>query len=68
VISSLDGSLEMYFFIIEPEGYLIFMPENMQFSYRTAIEKFRKEDPKMSGGTVYLNKSDMRAHTVFFDE
>lgn len=68
VISSLDGSLVIYYIIIEPNGYQIFVPENMDFPYRTVIEKFRKEDPKMSGGTVYLNTSDTRAYTVFFDK
>ena len=58
----------LYYSILEPLGYHIFMPDKMYFPYRNAIEKFRKEDPEMSGGTVYLNAFDMKASTVFFDE
>ena len=63
-----DCNQTMYYSILEPLGYHIFMPDKMYFPYRNAIEKFRKEDPEMSGGTVYLNASDMKAFTVFFDE
>ena len=63
-----DCNQTLYFSILEPLNIQVFIPEDMNFSYRNAIEKFRKEDPEMSGGTVYLNASDMKAFTVFFDE
>ena len=63
-----DCNQTLYYSIIEPTGFHVFMPDEMRFPYRNAIEKFRKEDPEMSGGTVYLNASDMKAYTVFFDE
>lgn len=63
-----DCNLTLYFSILEPLNIQISIPEDMNFPYRNAIEKFRKEDPEMSGGTVYLNTSDMKAFTVFFDE
>ena len=63
-----DRNQTLYYSILEPLGYHIFMPDKMYFPYRNAIEKFRKEDPEMSGGTVYLNAFDMKASTVFFDE
>ena len=63
-----DCSQTLYYSILEPSGCHVFMPDEMHFPYRNAIEKFRKEDPEMSGGTVYLNASDMKASTVFFDE
>lgn len=63
-----DCNQTLYFSILEPLNIQISIPEDMNFPYRTAIEKFRKEDPEMSGGTVYLNASDTRAYTVFFDE
>ena len=63
-----DCNQTLYYSIIEPTGFHVFMPDEMRFPYRNAIEKFRKEDPEMSGGTVYLNAFDMKASTVFFDE
>ena len=63
-----DCNQTLYYSIIEPTGFHVFMPDEMRFPYRNAIEKFRKEDPEMSGGTVYLNAFDMKAYTVFFDE
>ena len=63
-----DCNQTLYFSILEPLNIQVFIPEDMNFPYRNAIEKFRKEDPEMSGGTVYLNASDTRAFTVFFDE
>ena len=63
-----DCNQTLYFSILEPLNIQVFIPEDMNFPYRNAIEKFRKEDPEMSGGTVYLNASDMKAYTVFFDE
>ena len=63
-----DYNQILYYSILEPTGSHVFMPDEMHFPYRNAIEKFRKEDPEMSGGTVYLNASDMKASTVFFDE
>ena len=63
-----DYDHTLYFSILEPSNIHVFMPEDMYFPYRIAIEKFRKEDPEMSGGTVYLNTSDPRAYAVFFDK
>lgn len=63
-----DCNQTLYYSILEPSGFHVFMPDKMYFPYRNAIEKFRKEDPEMSGGTVYLNAFDMKASTVFFDE
>ena len=63
-----DCNQTLYYSIIEPTGFHVFMPDEMRFPYRNAIEKFRKEDPEMSGGIVYLNAFDMKASTVFFDE
>lgn len=63
-----DCNQTLYYSILEPSGFHVFMPDEMHFPYRNAIEKFRKEDPEMSGGTVYLNAFDMKASTVFFDE
>ena len=63
-----DCNQTLYFSILEPLNIQVFIPEDMNFPYRNAIEKFRKEDPEMSGGTVYLNAFDMKAYAVFFDE
>lgn len=63
-----DCNQALYFAILEPLNIQVSIPEDMNFPYRNAIEKFRKEDPEMSGGTVYLNASDTRAFAVFFDE
>lgn len=63
-----DYDHTLYFSILEPSNIHVFMPEDMYFPYRMAIEKFRKEDPEMAGGTVYLNASDPRAYAVFFDK
>lgn len=63
-----DCNQTLYYSILEPTGFHVFMPDEMHFPYRNAIEKFRKEDPEMPGGTVYLNAFDMKASTVFFDE
>lgn len=63
-----DCNQTLYYSILEPTGFHVFMPDEMHFPYRNAIEKFRKEDPEMSGGTVYLNAFDMKTYTVFFDE
>ena len=63
-----DCNQTLYYSILEPSGCHVFMPDEMHFPYRNAIEKFRKEDPEMSGGTVYLNAFDMKAYAVFFDE
>lgn len=63
-----DCNQTLYYSILEPAGFHVFMPDEMYFPYRNAIEKFRKEDPEMPGGTVYLNSFDMKAYAVFFDE